>query len=73
MIKNPAEVAEHFNSLFCSDGAELDSKIGRRSKYPVSHEVQRSNTLFYADSASNIKVEELLAGLRLISPTAILE
>ena len=27
MIEDPADVAEHFNSHFCSVGAELDLKI----------------------------------------------
>ena len=35
MIENPAEVAEHFNSYFCLEGTELDSKILRSNISPV--------------------------------------
>ena len=37
MIEDPAEVAEYFNSHFCSVGAELDSKIPRSNRSPLSY------------------------------------
>mgnify|MGYP006897293912 CR=1 FL=1 len=62
IIENPAEVAEHFNSHFCSDDRELDSKIPRSNIYPLSFTGKNSITSFYAGSASDIEVELIIGG-----------
>ena len=63
MVENPAEVAEHFNSHFCSVGAVLDSKIPRSNRSPLSYMGQRSITSFNAGPASDIEVETIIWGL----------
>ena len=63
MIKDPAEVAEHSNSLFCSVGTELDSKIPRSIISPLSNMEQNSITSFYAGPTSDFEVQSIIWGL----------
>ena len=56
MIKNAAEVVEHFNSHFCSVGAELDSKIPLNNRSLLSLIWLSRNTSFYAGSALDIEI-----------------
>ena len=62
-VQNPAEIAEHFNSHFCSVSAALDSKIPYCNKSPLSYMGQSSVTSFYAGPTSEDEVELIIKRL----------
>ena len=57
---NPAGIAEHFNSHFCSVGAVLDSKIPHSNKSPLSYMGQSCGKSFYARLTSGDEVEFII-------------
>ena len=63
MTENHAKVVEHFNSPFSSVSSELDSKIPRSHRSPLSYKEQSNITSFYACPASVMEVELIIGGL----------
>ena len=60
--ENLAEIAEHFNSHFCSVRAELNSKMPSSIGTPLFYMGQSSDTSFNAGPASDIEGELIIGG-----------
>ena len=60
MIENPEEVAEDFNSHFCSVSIEMDSKIPFNNRSPLSDMEKSSIMSFYTGPTSDTEVELII-------------